>query len=154
MPRLVVPTTSGKGRFAAKSISEVPPDEYRDRLIKYIPAEAVALFAFVDKTLIGYYGLNASGVPTTRPADPLMTWLPILFLLLGLIGTPIYLYRQRLKGQPWVLHAIISTVAFLLWAYTLGGSIFIINGWYHTLAAAIVAPVFTFVAGMFEPSSA
>jgi hypothetical protein len=151
MPRLVVPTTVGRGQFASRSIADLPPDDYKDRLIKYIPAEAVALFAFVDKALIGYYGINDAGVPISRPADALLTWLPVVFLLLGLIGTPVYLYRQKLPDQPWKVHAIISTVAFLFWAYTLGGSVFLINAWYNDLLAAIVAPVFTFLAGMFEP---
>ena len=97
-------------------------------------------------------GPFVDGVLTARPADALLTILPGMLILLGLIGTPIYLYNQRLEGQPWKLHAIISTVAFALWAYALGGSFFIVNQWYHPLLAAIAVPIFTFVAGMFSPN--
>lgn len=151
MPRLVVPNDPTKGQFATKTISGSPGDEYKDRLVKYIPAESVAFFAFADKALIGYYGINDSGVPTAHPADSLLGFLPWAFLIFGLVGTPAYLYRQRIGNQPWKLHAIISTIAFLLWAYTLGGSIFLIHGWYNVFLASIGAPIFTFIAGAFEP---
>ena len=36
MARLVVPRHAGTGRFAAENISDVPPDKYKDRLVKYI----------------------------------------------------------------------------------------------------------------------
>ena len=153
MPRLVVPATQAKGHFAAMSLADIPADGYKERLVKYIPAEAVALYAGVDKVLISYYGIDPTGTVTGKPADALLTVLPWVFLFLGLIGTPIYLYKQALSDQAWELHAGISTIAFLLWAYTLGGSVFLLNGWYHVLLAAIAAPVFTFVAGWFEPKA-
>jgi hypothetical protein len=77
--------------------------------------------------------------------------LPWALFLLGVIGTPIYLYRKKLPGQPWKAHALISTCAFILWAYTLDGSLFLIHHWYNVLVAGLAAPVFTFIAGWFEP---
>lgn len=151
MPRLVVAASMTDGRFAARALSDAQADDYKDRLIKYLPAESVAFYACVDKLLMAFYGIDASGSLTGKPADFALVILPWTFLVIGLVGTPIYLYKQALKGQPWILHAAISTVAFLFWAYTLGGSLFILNGWYHILVAAIVAPVFTFIAGWFEP---
>jgi hypothetical protein len=153
MARLVVPKFPGTGRVAAENIGDLPPDKYKDRLVKYIPAESVALYAFTDKLLIAYYGINDLGAATKMAADaalPIISW--GLFLL-GLVGTPIYLYKQRLSGQPWKLNAAISTVAFALWVYTLGGSVILIHHWYHVLVAGISAPVFTFIAGWFEPKA-
>jgi hypothetical protein len=49
------------------------------------------------------------------------------------------------------MHAVISTIAFGLWAYTLGGSLILIYHLYYVVLAGIAAPVFTFVAGWFEP---
>ena len=151
MPRLVVPQYSGKARFAAQDITDVPPDTYKDRLVKYIPAESIALYAFTDKLVISYYGIDAAGVATRVSPDWALHVLSWGLFLLGLFGTPIYLYKQRLKGQPWKLNAALSTLAFALWAYTLGGSLILIHHWYHVLFAGIAAPVFTFVAGWFEP---
>jgi hypothetical protein len=149
MPRLAIPYTPGIGRPAAAT--GLPADDYKDRLVKYIPAESVALYTFTDKLVTAYYGINDLGVPIRVPADALFTILPWALFLLGLIGTPIYLYRQKLTGQPWMIHAFISTIAFILWAYTLNGSLFLIHQWYHVLLAGLAAPVFTFVAGWFEP---
>lgn len=156
MPRLVVPPhiiERAAERPAPRGLSEIPADGYQDRLVKYVPAESLAFYAFVDKLLISYYGIDSSGMATERPADALLGVLPWVFLLLGLVGTPVYFYKQRMAGQPWLLHAVISTIAFLFWAYTLGGSVFVLNGWYHLLIAGIAAPLFTFVAGWIKPSA-
>ncbi|WP_374652324.1 hypothetical protein [Dongia sp.] len=150
MARLVVPELQ-RGRLAAQSPEDIPPDKYKDRLIKYVPAESIAFYALTDRFLSSYYGLDPSGATTTRPADNLMFAVSWALLLLGVLGTPFYLWRQRLPGQPWKLHVILSTVAFLFWAYTLGGTIFVLHGVFSVLLAGIVAPVFTFIAGAFEP---
>lgn len=150
MARLVVPK-SAAGRLAAKSLNQLSADEYTDRLLKYIPAESVSVYAFIDKALQGYYGLNEKGIPTLRPEDPMMAWLSWAFFIVVLIGTPFYLRQQRLPGQPWGLHAVLATLAFVCWAYTLGGSVFVMNGWYNLLLAAVAAPIFTFAAGIFQP---
>ena len=52
MPRLVVPPEAGAGRFATQHLSDIPPDKYKDRLVKYIPGESIALYAVTDKLLI------------------------------------------------------------------------------------------------------
>jgi hypothetical protein len=153
MPRLVVPLNAAKGRFAAASVAQVPNDDYTDRLVKYIPGESVALYTFTDKLLIAYYGIDAGGAATRVPPDWVLSFAPLMLLLLGLVGTPIYLRNQRLPGQPWKLHATLSAIAFVLWAYSLGGSFFLIHHWYHAVLAGLAAPVFTFIAGAFEPKS-
>jgi hypothetical protein len=153
MPRLVVPEHPGRGHLAAQSIDDIPSDKYKDRLVKYIPAESMALYALSDKMVTSYYGIDMAGLTTTHPADAVLTVCSWGLLILGVLGTPIYVYRQRLLNQPWKLHAGLSTVAFVLWAYTLGGSVFILHHWYHSLLAALLAPIFTFVAAWFEPRS-
>jgi hypothetical protein len=151
MPRLVIPKHATKGHFAAESIDDQPGDKYNDRLIKYIPAESIAFYTFVDKLLSGYYGLNDKGEPTKTAADWLFATAPITLLLVGMAGTFAYMWTRRLSNQPWAMHAIISTIAFALWAYTLEGSFFAVHQWYHVLLAAFLVPGFTFLAGAFEP---
>jgi hypothetical protein len=153
MARLVVPRYPGSALFAsADSVKTLPPDTYKDRLVKYIPAETIAFFTLVDKFLIDHYGLDAAGNATKVPADTMMYTLSWGFFLLGLVGTPIYLHKQRLKDQPWQLHAVLATIGFAVWAYILGGSLFLINHWENVLLAGVLAPVFTFVAAWFEPN--
>jgi len=147
MARLIV-SQSAIGRLAAGGVPTA--DSYNDRLIKYIPAESIALYAFTDHLLTSYYGIDAAG-KTKVAGDWLLTFGPWGLFLLGLIGTPIYLYSRRLNGQPWGLHATLGTIAFAVWAYMLGGSLFVLHHWYHVLLAGLLAPIFTFVAGLFEP---
>ena|SRR2546427_304795 len=153
MPRLVVPKDPAKGRVAAKTLANATADDYRERLVKYIPAESVAVYTFTDKMVTAYYGINAAGVATKVPADNVLTIASWGLFLLCLIGTPLYFYKQRLADQPWGLHAVLATIAFGLWAYTLGGSVVLIHHWYNALLAGLLAPIFTFVAGWFEPKS-
>jgi len=149
MPRLVVPTDITKGKFASKTIDNVPADDYKDRLVKYIPAESVAFYALVDKIVASHYKLEGSSLTTPVPdAAITLSW---LIFGIGVIGTPFYLKRQKLSGQPWKLHAGISTIAFVLWAYTLSGTVFLIYGWYSVFMAGLLAPIFTFIAGFIEP---
>ena len=154
MSRLVVPQdfgttvaiTAGPAGATAQSLT---PDDYKERLIKYIPAETIAFYTFIDKLIASHYGLGV-GVPV--PAMPDAAWgIAWLVLLLGLVGTPIYLWQQRIANQPWVLHAIVSTIAFAFWAYTLGGTVFLMHGWYDVFVAGLLAPIFTFVAGFMKP---
>jgi hypothetical protein len=61
MPRLAIPYVPGIGRPA--STAGLPADDYKDRLVKYIPGESVALYAFTDKLFTAYYGINEGGCP-------------------------------------------------------------------------------------------
>jgi hypothetical protein len=86
-------------------------DDYKTKLLKYIPAETVAFFT----ALVGV-------VDALKVTEP--TWyvvgLVIVFLA-GLVGTPLYLTRvygmkwQYKKGQ-----IIVSTLAYVLWVLALG----------------------------------
>jgi hypothetical protein len=153
MPRLVVPQHAAAGRFAGATLTDVPPDKFADRLVKYVPVESVTLYALTDKLVIAHYGITQTGAVTGAPADAVFYIVPWVLFLLGLVGTPIYLYRRRMADQPWVMHASISTLAFCCWVYTLGGSLILIHHWYHPVLAGIAAPVFTFIAGAFEPKA-
>lgn len=149
MPRLVVPRDTTRGKFASKTIDDVPADDYKDRLVKYIPAESVAFYALVDKLVASNYDIVGS--TPAAPVPQVAIALSWLILGIGVIGTPFYLKRQKLPGQPWKLHAGISTVAFVLWAYTLSGTVFLIYDWYSVFLAGLLAPIFTFIAGFIEP---
>lgn len=150
MSRLVVPRRLGAGDVrSAEAARNAPHDAYKERIVKYIPAEAVAFYTFADKLVASNYHVVAGNkAPAEATAALPVAW---ILLVLGVIGTPIYLWRQKEDGQPWVLNAVISTIAFVLWAYTLGGTAFVLNGWYSVFLAGLLAPIFTFVAGFLEP---
>lgn len=151
MARLVIPKSSTNGHFAAAGAKDRPADSYSDRLVKYLPAESVAFYAGIDKLVASHFGIDSTATAAAHVSPGALIW-AALFFAVGLLGTPIYLYRRRLAGQPWVMNVIISTIAFPLWAYTLGGSLFVIIGWYSVFVAGLLAPLFTFIAGWFEPA--
>lgn len=151
MARLVVPRPI-TGQFAAQPLlAQAQPDGYVERLVKYIPAESVAFYLCVDRIISSHFDLNFSIDATSLLPNAQLVLCSWTVFCLALVGTPLYLWKRRLEHQPWKLHATLSTIAFVLWAYSLGGSIFLIYGVHSFLIAGLVAPIFTFIAGLFEP---
>lgn len=153
MPRLVVPRSIASGRLVVHSdVREMPPDDYLDRLTKYVPAESISVYLLVDRTLTGAFGSAGGATPATVPADgPQSNIAGWLIFLLVLALTPVYLRSRRMVGQPWKLNALIGTLAFVCWAYAIGGTAFVSAGIYNAVVAGLVAPLFTFIAGAFQP---
>jgi len=173
MSRLVRPATAGATlgtRDGPGSRSASDGDNYRERLIKYIPAETIAVYTFVDKAILSGAGSNGgsdgggNAISTGEVAETLdrvanaptqvQEVLSVVIFLVALVGTVAYLYRQRVGNEPWKLHAGLAVAAFIAWSYTLGGSIWVYNGLYNTLVAAVAAPIFTYVAPLFQPKAA
>jgi hypothetical protein len=85
-----------------------PLDSYLDRLVKMVPGEAVGLY------LVG------SGIIPGDQAIALLTWSIFCFLAVIVIKT--YGTADSAHNLPpdWV-HVAISSVAFVIWVYTIGG---------------------------------
>jgi hypothetical protein len=86
-------------------------DDYKTRLLKYIPSETVAL----------YTGLI--GIPISLQAEsPGWYWAGLIIVFLaGLVGTPLLLMRGY--GITWRYkkkQIVVSTVAYVLWVAALG----------------------------------
>ena len=81
---------------------------YLDRLMKMIPGEAVSLY------LVG------SGIIPERQPLLLVGW--ALLCLLGVFAIRVYGTADAPNNRPpdWI-HVGISSVAFVIWVYTLGG---------------------------------
>jgi hypothetical protein len=105
-------------------------DDYKDKLLKHIPAEAVAAYITLD-------GI----VRSAAQGNSLKVWLWVAFLL-GLIGTPLYLWRlQNVTSR---MQLSVSTVSFAVWVFALGG-IFAQYSWYHSWFASVVLVGYTFL---------
>jgi len=113
-------------------------DDYATRVAKYIPGEVLA----------GYISIGGiiSGLDASRPR-PMLAW---LLFGLCLVLTPVYLARTAEKGQPKTLHLALSTVAFAVWAYAVGGP-FAAERWHDPAIGSIALGIFTLVSGVFEP---
>lgn len=125
---------TGSGRVGGLSVSpQQNVDDYKTRLLKYIPAEVVTLYV----TLEGVIGEQRLA----------LLW---LVFLIGLIATPFYLvriYKVSKRSQ-----LIISTVAFAVWVLALGGPFESIPG-YEPLFGSIILVLYTFLVPLFDPDT-
>jgi hypothetical protein len=133
--------TSASITYASKSTTADPPDGYIDRLLKYIPSEIIALYLGVQNV-----------IPTQDKYYSLSLW--IVSILTALI-VPVYMYymtREPKQPTPWS-QILISSVAFPIWVFAIGGP-FAKYDWYkaeHWIAAVIIT-FSTFLLGIYKPS--
>lgn len=111
----------------------VPDDSYRERLIKYIPSEAIALF-------IAVYGI-------TFYVSGSETWYPLMarwILIAGILGTVLYLWGA--EGVTDIVQLGISTIGFVIWACSLGVVTVTSLPFYNAVAAAALLVIWVFSA--------
>lgn len=111
------------------AVSEIKPDDYLTKVIKYIPSEIVVLYV----ALIGIANSAIEQLPL-----PLIHW---LIFIVGIIATVLYMWRVAKDNVPQI---IISTCAFAVWVFALGGP-FVYLSWYNSIYGVLLLPVFTFI---------
>jgi len=114
------------------------PDDYRDRLIKYIPGDVVAIYLSI-----------LALIKTADPhKTPIMTIEWIIFGLIFLVSIP--WQRRVMKIDKWQQVAI-GTIAFLIWAISLGDPFATAwSAWYQPLYGTILLMLFTFLIPLFQ----
>ena len=111
-------------------------DRYSDRLLKYVPAEAVVCYLFVLGVME-----KLSGEDEIR----IFQWsVFVAFCIL----TAMVLWRV-LKVRK-IMQIVISVIAFVVWVFALGGP-FALLPWYDPIYGEILLPVFTFAIALIEP---
>jgi hypothetical protein len=111
----------------------IPDDSYRERLIKYVPAETLALFVAV-------YGITYY-ISGSEAWYPLMArWLVIA----GTLGTLLYLWKADGVIDP--VQLAISTTGFVLWTCALGVVTVSSLPFYNAVAAGVLLVVWVFFA--------
>jgi hypothetical protein len=128
------------------STQRAPPDNYLERIAKYVPGEVLAFFIFINVILeqavkTGGEAAMMAGLPVTTVAEGA--------LVIGLILTPLFVWYVREEGDAWGTNAFVSTLAFPFWAYALGAVAFE-DHWDGNLAAILLA-TFTVVSGLITP---
>jgi hypothetical protein len=115
-------------------------DTYFDKLIKYIPADLVAAWTAVSGLIAG----------AADSAQGNLLW--IVFLV-GLVLTPLWTWRQTQEPglPPAVTQIVISTLAFAVWIFALGGPFSTLD-WYQPLYGSLVLIGFTLVVPLLNPS--
>ena len=153
MPRRVVPRVPAQvavpaGGAIAAAPAETQPqgDSYLTRVIKYIPAEIIAIYVIVD------------GFLKTGKIGSLRVDQNLYFLIFAgfLVATPIYTYfATRKPGAPLATGQIlISAISFAAWVFALGGPFATLKPFYPdngAIISAILLPAVILLAGLIAP---
>jgi hypothetical protein len=115
----------------------IPEDSYRERLIKYIPVETIAIFIAVYG--ITYY-LSGSEI-----------WYPLMarwILIAGILGTVLYLWQVENVTE--VTQLAISTAGFVIWTGALGVITIASLPYYNAVVAGVLLIVYVFGAPLID----
>jgi hypothetical protein len=108
---------------------------YLEKVAKLVPSEILAGYV----TLIGFVPL----VHQTA-AQP---WLYAAIFVTCLGLTPVYLNAQAEHGKPKRNHLVLSTAAFIVWAYSISGSV-LVPSIHDPAVASICLVAFSLVSGV------
>jgi hypothetical protein len=115
-------------------------DTYFDKLIKYIPADIVAAWTAATGLIAG----------ATDEPQALLLWIAFAF---GVVVTAVWTLRQTAEADkpPAVTQTAISTIAFGVWVFALGGP-FANLGWYSPLYGSLLLIAFTLAVPLINPT--
>lgn len=109
------------------------PDDYGAKLLKYIPVEVITVYIALDAL-----------IRSSPVMDLSLYWFIFVF---GIVATPLYLWRiQKVHKN---LQLIISTVAFAVWIFAIGGP-FSYMDWYNPIYGGIFLTIYTFLIPIIE----
>lgn len=120
------------------SKTEAKIDNYFEKLMKYIPSEIVGAW-------IAIQGILASGNQEAELVDSnqnISLWFILIFLL---ILTFFYIKQQTYdeNKKTAIKQIIISVIAFLIWAYAIGGEPFLSLEFYDSRYGAVLMILYT-----------
>ncbi len=121
--------------ISAQSEESPGTKQYLEKVAKLVPSEVIAGYL----AIVGF-------IAAVGDADARL-WLGWAAFALGLVLTPFYLNTQAEPDRPKRNHLILSTVAFVVWAYAVSGATLLPD--FHTDAvASIVLIAFSLVSGI------
>jgi hypothetical protein len=109
------------------------PDEYKDRLVKYIPGDVIAIY------------LTMTTVLSSASHTALQWWLSWVVFGAMAVCTPLYLSAAAKIND--TKQIIVSSIAFVVWACSLGAPPFEPThiSWWDPVIPAFILPFYTFV---------
>ena len=109
---------------------------YLDKAVKLVPTEIVGAYL----VLVGVVGGNAAS--TAAPTDQLTKILVVVIFGVLLVATPLYqIFISKVTNK---VQVVITTIAFVLWVYNLGGP-FSVLGIYEAKIAAALLTLWSFI---------
>jgi hypothetical protein len=116
---------------------DIPNDSYRERLIKYVPVETIALFIVLYGITYYLYGTES--------------WYPVVarwILILGFLGTVLYLWK--VENITDVVQLGISAIGFLIWVCALGVITVAALPFYNAIVAGLFLFAYIFLAPLID----
>jgi hypothetical protein len=122
----------------APPVPDVTEDKYQDRLLKYIPADVIAIYL----TLQGFVAMLRDPAPIRA-----LHW--VVFAIILIITIP--WQRKVAKIGKWA-QVWVGTGAFSVWAITVGDPFTATNlgGWYQSAYGAMILALYTFLIPLWE----
>ncbi|MFA4877104.1 MAG: hypothetical protein WC586_06790 [Methanoregula sp.] len=124
-------------RSAGNTAVPVSCDSYRERLVKYVPVEVLALYVSV-------YGIGYAVMGTDPGFSLASRWI----LIAGIAATLLYLWKS--EGVVDVVQLSISLIGFVAWAFALGVIPVSELPWYNQIAAAIFLSAYIFLTPLID----
>lgn len=115
--------------------TEDKTEQYIEKVIKLIPSEVIAVY------------LTICGIIPSLKSESLQGTLYWVALIVGIVGTPIYLNRMAKENEPKLAHIIVSTVLFVIWAYQITGNKLLGEENFEPALASILLVIITFFSG-------
>lgn len=111
---------------------QLVPDDYKMKVIKYIPTEIVAAYIALE-------GI----IKASAQAPAGAYWMVFVILL---ILTPFYVWRitNQAEQKPAWDQIIVSFFSFIIWVMAIGGP-FTTLSWYQPIYPALLLPIFTLI---------
>lgn len=108
---------------------------YLEKVAKLVPSEIIA----------GYLAMMGFVSQVEGSAQEITAW--------GIYGlcqllTPVYLNYQADAGRPKTMHLLLSSIAFLIWAYVTTGDQLLPEGYYQAAIGSIVLVAFSLVSAI------
>jgi len=116
---------------------------YADKAVKLVPTEIVGAYM----VLAGIIGISSAA--TAAPTDTLSKILLQVVFFLLLLLTPLYLWRVSKVDN--IVQLVVTTIAYVLWIYTLGGP-FAVWGIYEPKIAALLLTAWSLVIPIVVPA--
>ncbi len=119
----------------------IPPDEYPDRLRKYIPTEAVSFWLFVS----GVIQSTGDDVPKVA-----ILWLLFVIGVVGTFAWTRYQTKEPKKKTAWT-QILISCIAFIVWVIATGGPLLQAIPFYQPVYGTLLLAIYTFFVPLIIP---
>jgi hypothetical protein len=137
-------TSRTQGELAPSTA--IAPDNYLERIAKYVPAEVLAFSIFINAILD--QAMRSGGNVPMMVGIPVIT-IAIVALIAGMMAAPFFVWYVHEEGDAWVTNAVVSFFAFPFWCYALGAVAF--TDYRDGNLAAILLATFTVVSGLIKP---